>query len=693
MGISHESMLRSILYQLLDQDQSLFQYYQDAYRKLRCPGTGHCRWSTKHFQEIFSLMAAAGEDGPQILSVVDGMDESEGMLRDNGSRQQILSLFSSLVHESHIKLVVLSRPARAIESEFRHCHHIVLENENQKDIERVADAGLRSLLMSMRSFDSSDEETSPTIRRINTKKIEVPSPRKPHTPRILNPFFNTVKDSEQAEIAFIRAYLLEHAQGVILWVTLMISELKRCVENGMYTFKELQEQLLGLPLGLNNVYERIVGDLEQRHNDADRVKSRRILAWVIGASAKQPLQLKELLDALAIPSDLEASLKSDNDPIIANRPRVRSWNHFRRSLHELCGPLVEVIRWAPIVRDGDSEESFDVGPLSVVQLLHQTVKDFLANRRTARYLYVHPSDAEYMVCRDGHQYLQLSLPLVPTSYAPKAIAGGNGWEANAEEVVSYMEDKPLLSFVLKRPLPTPYHEIFHGKPLPDSTIATLSAFLKQSPYTTRNAVDTVENVPVGRYFWFACSRGHVTAVKNLLTVGSMVDGWWTHYGDAVFHGALMAAIDFELLPAIKAMSNMYRPHPHVPLSYADFVPLLDRAARTGNEEVTMYLLAVVAADTQDVYDSEKVMWLSLAKVRNSTRSSSSPNPIIEEVDKAIRQVGYAFNIYWQDNVRESVAEGEESWALRLWTEDGEVCTLRLFSGNLLGIEIHAFCFD
>jgi hypothetical protein len=56
-------------------------------------------------------MAAAGEDGPSNTERGGWWRMNRGMLRDNGSRQQILSLFSSLVHESHIKLLVLSRSA------------------------------------------------------------------------------------------------------------------------------------------------------------------------------------------------------------------------------------------------------------------------------------------------------------------------------------------------------------------------------------------------------------------------------------------------------------------------------------------------------------------------------------------------------------------------------------------------------
>ena len=633
VGISHESALKSILYQLLDQDRSLFQFYESTYRELRCPGTSHCRWSTDQLRAVLSRMAAAGDNGPQIVSVVDDMDESEGMPRHDRSREQILSLFSSLVNESRIKMIVLSRPARVIEREFRYCHHIVLEDENQNDIDRVVDAGLRSLVLLMQSFDSSDEETSPTNRRRNIRTTEVQPPRRPFMPPFLNRYFNRVRNSEEAELGFIKVYLLEHAQGVILWVTLIISELKRHVEKGMYTFKELRKELLGLPLRLENVYERIVDDLEQRHNEADRAKSRRILAWVIGASAKQPLQLKELLDALSIPSDLEAALKSDDDPIVANRPMIRSWNHFRRSLHELCGPLVEVIRPASVDREGDQDDIFEVGPSSVVQLLHQTVKDFLADYRTARRFLVQPYEAEWTVHRDGQRYLQLTLPFEPTKYTPLALTGGSGFEAHVEEVASYLEEKYLLCFVLKQHLADPYHDSFDGIPSHKSISAVLSAFMKQNPYNTRNALDTVDNVLVAQYFWLACGHGLVTAVENLLVVGSIVEGWWKHYGDAVLHGAFLAAVENGLFPMVKEMSETYCMHSHV---FTDAVPLIDRAVRTGNEEITSYLFDA-AFKTPDYYgirsprtpeerhecdrvdQSERAMWLATA--RNSSGSS------------------------------------------------------------------------
>ncbi|KAI9840316.1 MAG: hypothetical protein M1830_007954 [Pleopsidium flavum] len=90
----------------------------------------------------------------------------------------------------------------------------------------------------------------------------------------------------------------------------------------------------------------------------------------------------------------------------------------------------------------------DVGSASVVQLLHQTVKDFLANPEAAKSFFIQLLQAEWMVESDARIYLQLSLPTVPMAYAPVPTAAGSGWEANVEEVVSYLEEELLVAFVL-----------------------------------------------------------------------------------------------------------------------------------------------------------------------------------------------------------------------------------------------------
>ncbi|MCJ1367017.1 hypothetical protein MMC16_006149 [Acarospora aff. strigata] len=636
-------MLRSILHQLLEQDLSLFRYYKEIYRKRRHRGTGHCPWSKDDFQAIFSRIAAAGDDVPQILSVVDGLDESEDSL-GGGERGDILSFFSNLVNKhsgSRIKIILLSRPARAFEKEFRHCHQIILEHENSDDIKGVVDSGLRSLRMSIQSFDSSDEESPDTVQRTITKRVGTSrmNQKKGNPPsknRRLNSCFNQVKDSEQGELNFIRAYLLKHAQGVILWVTLIITELKHHVEKGMYTFIELKELLFHLPLDLDTVYRRIIHDLEQKQDKAEQAKARRILAWVSGASAKQPLQLKEILDALAVPSDLEAALKSVDDPILANRPRFRSWNHFRRSLYEFCGPLVEVIRPTAVARIHLTDESnvdtidetindfWDVGPTSVVQLLHQTVKDFLANPKVAHGFSFQPLEAERMVDDDLQKYLKLSLPVIPTPYVPMLEVEASGLEMNVEAVVSYLEGKYLLPFVLNNFPITPQYPLFDYL----RAYSPLRRLLSASAIDWRNEntddpVKNVRNNPLSRYFWLACRQGFVTAVDNMLIMMMILQPRW-YSKEAVIQGALLAAIEHRLLHLVRDL---------LVFCY-DVSALLPEAAKTGDEEITMLLYDRWRNKRTD--HQGRSWWL--ARARESSRSSEFDDSMIDDVKEAIERV-------------------------------------------------------
>lgn len=92
-------------------------------------------------------------------------------------------------------------------------------------------------------------------------------------------------------------------------------------------------------------------------------------------------------------------------------------------------------------------------------------------------------------------------------------------------MVYYLEDKFLLTFVLNKPLLDPYLGLVGLNNTPESTMLMLAAFLEPIPYGALDSSQTAISVPVGKYFWFACGHGLITAVENLLAVGSLSIGW------------------------------------------------------------------------------------------------------------------------------------------------------------------------
>jgi hypothetical protein len=213
---SHTSMLRAILYQILDQDRRLFRYYQDAYRDLE--------WDFyEELASIFSAIAKGGPDVPQIMCIIDAMDESSDepvgeetdSLKSPKTLEKILELLENSINTpgSRVKILILSRPKCSIEKYLKYYHKVVLEYANIRYIEIIVDAGLKSLRRAIAVFDSSDEEgrSSPRGRGRRPKSqythdsLSMTTSRgKTNSSRL----FEKSREYEEEEISSIRADLL-----------------------------------------------------------------------------------------------------------------------------------------------------------------------------------------------------------------------------------------------------------------------------------------------------------------------------------------------------------------------------------------------------------------------------------------------------------------------------------------------------
>ena len=83
-------------------------------------------------QRILEKIAAT-DTTPEVLCVIDAMDESDDDAALDMQRHDIMSLFSRIVGDfrnSRFKIIILSRPFRTIEREFKYCHQIALDKVN-----------------------------------------------------------------------------------------------------------------------------------------------------------------------------------------------------------------------------------------------------------------------------------------------------------------------------------------------------------------------------------------------------------------------------------------------------------------------------------------------------------------------------------------------------------------------------------
>ena len=451
--MAHKSLMQSLLCQCLQQSSSLFQYFKAIYRQ--SPPLSSDWITLEHLKQILKAIAKAGV---KAICVVDAMDESEDEAKSEQQRRLVLRYFSSLVSEvpkSRMKFLILSRPYPDIEQHFSehrftypNIHSVILERENGPAIAKIVDSGIRSLQQTMHPlkrperalsvtqahYPGSDERLSPNFGRRHLQKRR--------------------KGEEEEQCEKIRDYLLSNANGVILWVALVFATLKTMVE-GVYTLKGLLKAATSLPTDLIALYRHIILGLIAKHDDTQLYLARKALMWVSGANARASLTIAELHEALAVPDEINQELFAEEDPIKDGKIHCSDWNEFRYRLRILCGPLLEVIKAPERAVEDDLADEDEVDSSDIVQLLHRTVKDVLANPREADKLGFQDSDAQALVERTLENYGLLVLPSDHSTVASfktrvqKRVSRLDCDIFGVSGIVNYLDQRTLMPFALR----------------------------------------------------------------------------------------------------------------------------------------------------------------------------------------------------------------------------------------------------
>lgn len=579
VGMAHESLLRSILYQLLQQDEKVFDAIVPIYRRHK-PGEpligrfGH---------GSFDLLQKISGTGLSIVCIVDAMDEAKGLdqldSRDVRRARTILSQLGNLlskVRDSRMKFIVLSRPDPAIEIDYsdikRRCYNIfkvVLEHENEGDIHYVIEKGIGSLQNAIHAYDSEENDDLPPT---NTRKYKG---------------LRTIRSDqsasgEEASLDRIRSYLKTNARGVILWVTLTLGKLEDHAAGGMCTFAELEQLMRTLPVGLDRLYDYIIKELESRFSNKELERTRKIFILVSGsASLNRPIRLRELWDALAVPIDSKSALGSTEDPIVQNRVPITSWVGLRRQLRRKCGPLIEIVTGdADQVEDTDRTDS-NIGPDGIVQFMHRSVKDFLHSPQKCGPLHFSEAAAIGEVRAIAQRYIEVAFPAEQTLYAPPVPAMENSlWQDNIKKWVDYLERRILLCFCLSI-----LSQNTNGSPicLGDYTsfdnLLYVNCVKEEDPimegerkrqisgneilffpqcldWLKHDWSEAAGAFALGHALYSACTRGFVIATRNMLELckefTQRKNAIWDHVISDV---ALLACIEHGFLADVQTMND------------------------------------------------------------------------------------------------------------------------------------------
>jgi len=247
---SHEVMLRSLLYDILEADESCFIHVQETYRDLLPSGSnGVTKWPYKSLKKILQQCCTRQLRSGLVL-IVDALDES-----DDSDREDITTLlWNFAATKGNVKVCLASRPINDLPKGFDtdpRCHHLLLQERNKQDIEKYTHHFLGDLNLNCKTKAEAQE------------------------------------------------YIVDHADGVFMWVHLIEMDLKMHSKNGCNQ-KELMRTLKDLPTDLKKYYELMLLELNSK-NDLYTKYGIRILQFCL--FSHRPINLSELHQALAISPD------------------------------------------------------------------------------------------------------------------------------------------------------------------------------------------------------------------------------------------------------------------------------------------------------------------------------------------------------------------------------------------------------
>jgi hypothetical protein len=261
---SHYSMLRSILYDILNQKESFFFHFQIEYRRYQAllQERSYSDLVEWHYESLKKVLLSL-QDHPRaerLYLTIDAVDES-----DDKDRRNILKLLFDLCSKPKdciVKVFIASRPVKELEHRIIEFHNFIkLQDETISDISSFA----HSFLKPLNFTGYLDEATK---------------------------------------------YVVEHAQGVFLWVQLVKEELQDFVEQGS-SEEDIFDFLKRLPTELEEFYKRILDKL--RNNERDLLRDG-IKMFQFALFARRPLTVAELRHTLGIQDNPNTEFKpSDED--------------------------------------------------------------------------------------------------------------------------------------------------------------------------------------------------------------------------------------------------------------------------------------------------------------------------------------------------------------------------------------------
>jgi hypothetical protein len=314
---SYQGLLRALLFDILRQARNLIRVvFPDEWAAHR----GHpawlvpepVSWTLPRLIKAFEHLFQEASDDSRFCLFIDGLDEYDGDPFD------IINLFTSISKLPNVKLCLSSRPIYEFVKTFRSYPTLRLQDLNFNDIKQYVDDELGA-----------------------------------------NGLMRELHNREPQEAPKLSLEIIDKADGVFLWVKLVVISLLRGLRNSDHV-SDLQRRLRLLPPSLEDLFSHILGRLEPVYLE----QSSRIFQ-IFATSQFENEYFTSLKLSFAEDPNVDSLLSSRTQPIseieLAERVElVDIWLVTR------CGGLIEANNFRR-----------PYGPDRVLSYLHRTVRDFL----------------------------------------------------------------------------------------------------------------------------------------------------------------------------------------------------------------------------------------------------------------------------------------------------------------------------
>jgi ankyrin repeat domain-containing protein 50 len=314
-------MLRAMLYQILHDAPLLFDKIpiMHQFNELKDQNrNGEVEWPLDILKDLF-LSLRFQEVIKTFYLIIDSLDESEAehsaYLVCDILRELCLDSQAAQV-ECKFKVLLTSRPktfSETLDGRFENCPRISLELHTKADIETYVSNRINSFLTHL-----------------------------------------------QGGLRPLRDIIIRRADGVFLWVNLVMERLKKRSSKGD-NLEELEEVVKTLPNEMEKLYRNILGEVVEGGD----IEERSIMfQWVL--FAERPLTLAEFQTAVKINRNYPNSDRISMARLSDGSPRFED---LKRRILSRSGGLLECKE--------DTHFSEERG--TFVQFIHQSAKDFIHN--------------------------------------------------------------------------------------------------------------------------------------------------------------------------------------------------------------------------------------------------------------------------------------------------------------------------